>query len=317
MILRRRKQTRAATLTAALLSSALLLLAAPQLSARRQANEAVYTLHVTVTDEKGNIIEGLGREAFTVFDGGRRLEIKSFSDADEPASVAVVLDASRSMQRRDTARVRNALLRFFRQCHAESEFSVGVFDDRQQLLVERSNDAASLLSALDRYAASKTKGLTAVYDALYLAMHHVGAGRHARRAVVLVTDGGDNSSRYTFRDVERAARESDVTLYAVALHEEGFAHDLTTRSVLEELAEPTGGFVFPANDERQLNEALVSVAQTLRGRYALGVVPATTSRADGWREVRVKVSKGRGPDGKLHKLTARTRKGFYWPTRTN
>lgn len=303
------------------------LLAAPALhtpsastAGPRQTDAAnVQTLLVTVTDGKGNLVDDLKREAFSVFDGeGRRLEIVSFVAGDVPASIAVLLDASGSMSRGETALARNALLRFFRHCHAGDEFFVGAFNHDQQLLVDGSNDAETILSALDLYTLSRKRGMTALYDALYLAMNRVGRGRHRRRAVILVTDGADNASQYTFEEIRRAVREGDVPVYAVVVNDDFHPLEIKFRGALEDLTVPTGGLVFFPKDEKHLYEAAVRLANVLRSQYEIGVVvPGPPARKDGWRDISVKAEKGgdAAARGASYKLKARTRRGFYWPPR--
>ncbi|HEX8335583.1 MAG TPA: VWA domain-containing protein, partial [Pyrinomonadaceae bacterium] len=159
---------------------------APGQTARPAAPPRAFT--VTVTDKKGAMVSGLGREAFTVLDGGEPREIVSFASGDMPATVGVLLDASGSMSGRESglARARNALLRFFRNCHASDEFFLIAFNREPQLLLGMSNDPAAMLGALDRYGSARGVGATALYDALYLALNQAERGRHRKRAILLV-----------------------------------------------------------------------------------------------------------------------------------
>ena len=276
------------------------------------AAENVYTLHVTVTDEKGNLVEGLKQDAFTVFDGDEELKIASFSAADAPASIGVVLDASGSMGVGDLpAKVRNALLHFFSKCHEADEFFMGAFNQGQQLLLDKSNDPAAILSALDRYGAAELKGQTAFYDALYLALNRVGGGKHQRRAVLVISDGLDNASNYTYLEVKRAVLESDVAVYAVGLGGDHTELDISGRAILGELTKLSGGMVVYPHNEKGLNEAAVYLASLLRSQYAIGVVAPPKTKKRGWHEIKVKVARGLDAKGKSVKLVARARKGFY------
>lgn len=293
---------------------------APRPNANERNAAATRELSVAVVDEKYGLVTGLKREAFTVFDGKEPLDIVSFSDADAPATVGVLLDASGSMTDYGTktksqfVRVRNSLLRFFNGCHGEDEFFLIAFNNSPQLLLDSSNDSAAVLSAIDRYAAAEPRGQTAFYDALYLALNHAARGRHATRALLLVTDGQDNVSKYTYREILQALKESDVVVYAVVFvgREEDSQLMLTGRAILQEFAAISGGAVFYATNEKELNAAMTQVADELRGRYTLGFVPAERAHGDGWHGLRVKLS-GELRDARGHKLRpfVRARAGFY------
>ena len=280
--------------------------------AQPRAAEPAYMLHVTVTDEKGNLVEGLKQEAFTVFDGDEELKIASFSAADVPASIGVVLDASGSMGVGDMpAKVRNALLHFFSKCHEADEFFMGAFNQGQQLLLDKSSDPSAILSALDRYGAAELKGQTAFYDALYLALNRAGGGKHQRRAVLVISDGQDNASNYTYLEVKRAVLESDVAVYAVGLGGDHTELDISGRAILEELTKLSGGLALYPHNEKGMNEAAVYLAAALRAQYAIGVVAPPKAKKRGWHEIKVKVARGLDAQGKSVKLVARARKGFY------
>ena len=277
------------------------------------------TLTVTVTDEKGRPVEGLGREMFKVLDGGREAEIVSFSRDDAPATVVVLLDLSGSMgpsqdaSKSGPVAVRNALLRFFHNCNAADEFSLIAFNVSPQVLLDSSNDPAAVIAALDRYAAAKAQRYTALYDALYLAVARAERGRHAKRVVLLVSDGQDNSSRYTRDELKRRLKESDVVLYAVAPVPDGDDSVLGYggRDTLQELTSISGGKVLFALSVDGLHAAMQAAAQILRRQYTVGFVPAPTARRDGWHSLSVRVGEGRDARGKKVKTYVSARAGFY------
>lgn len=273
-------------------------------------------LTVTVTDGKGAMLTGLGRESFTVFDGGEPSEIVSFASGDMPATVGVLLDASGSMSSRESGlvRARNALLRFFRNCHAADEFFLIAFNREPQLLLGMSNDPAAVLGALDRYGSARAVGPTALYDALYLALNQAARGRHQKRALLLVTDGQDNASRYTFEEVKRMIKESDVTVYAVGIvnpGDDGSALSYDGRRKLEELTKLSGGRVLFTSTAQELNSSMEAVADELRSQYVIGFAPAAAGKKDGWHEVRVRLNELRDGGGRKLKTVLRTRAGFY------
>lgn len=283
------------------------------------ANADLTFVSVSVTDEHGRYLTGLSREAFTVFDGRERREIVSFSAEDAPETIGVVLDASGSMFSRVVrskskfARIRNSLLRFFRGCNAGDEFFLIAFNQSAQLLLDTSNDPAAVLAAIDRYAVGEPKGQTALYDALYLALDRVARGHEPRRALLLVTDGQDNVSKYTIQEVRQALKESDAIVYSVALLDSEFDSqlDFAGHAVLQDLAAISGGGVFYARNDEEINAAMTQVAAELRARYTVAFVPAPASNKSGWHEVKLKLGELRDAHGKKVKPVVRARAGFY------
>jgi Ca-activated chloride channel homolog len=275
-------------------------------------------VNVAVTDKTNNLVTGLTREAFSVFDGKSRREIVSFSAADAPATVGVLLDASGSMsgdrEKGNLVRVRNSLLRFFRGCHERDEFFLIAFNQSAQLLLDMSNDSAVVLDAIDRFAAGEPKGQTALYDALYLALDRAARGKHTMRALVVVTDGEDNVSKFTFKEVRQAVKESDVIVYAVVLVDPLRAdpHLVANEQVfLQEITELSGGAAFYAKNDKELNAVMIQIAAELRNRYTLAFVPDRPARGDGWHDLKIKLGELRDQQGKKVKPVLRARPGFY------
>jgi Ca-activated chloride channel family protein len=155
--------------------------------------------------------------------------------------------------------------------------------------------------------------MTALYDALYLALNEAAHGRHAKRAVLLVTDGQDNSSRYRLEELRQQLKESDVIVYAVGVvnPNDDTSFGYGGRAILEELAALSGGRVFFPTSEKELNDALEDLAVELRHQYVIGFTPAAAAKQDGWHDVRVKLDETRDSRGKKVKTVQRTRVGFY------
>src|SRR5687767_1676544 len=169
------------------------------------------TLTVTVTDTYGRFVTGLGKNAFTVFDDKTQQEITFFSDEDAPVSLGIIFDVSGSMSGDKIMRAREALAKFVDTSHSRDEYFLIGFNTRAQLLLDRTRDSDALLNKLTFV---QTKGQTALYDATYLGVERVTRGAHKKRAVLLISDGQDNSSRYTFSELKRLLKESDVIIYA-------------------------------------------------------------------------------------------------------
>lgn len=308
MLTPRRVRARLVSCAAA---AAFSLLTLPESASAQQAAPP-RSLNVTVMDGNGGWVTGLTRESFTVLDGGRPSEIVSFAAGDMPATVCVLLDASASFNTVRRGLVRGALAHFLKVSHPSDEFFVIAFNQSPQLLQGMTGDPAAVLGAIDRYASVEPKGQTAIYDSLYLGLHGAARGRHAKRAVVLVTDGQDNVSRYKFNELRRELKESDVTVYAVGVVDANgdSALDYGGRAVLEELAGLSGGKAFFPSTVAELNDTFDRIAFELRNQYVIGFAPSAEAKRDGWHEVRVKLAEVR-VGGKKVKVYVRTRAGFY------
>jgi hypothetical protein len=172
-------------------------------------NTDLITLTVTVTDTYGRYVSGLSKSAFAVYDNKQQQEITFFSDDDSPVSVGVIFDVSGSMSGDKVKRARDALSKFIQTSHDSDEYFLIAFNSRAQLLLDRTRDGDSILNKLTFV---ETKSQTALYDACYLGVEKVQRGAHPKRALLLISDGQDNDSRYTFNEVRKLLKESDVTL---------------------------------------------------------------------------------------------------------
>ena len=279
------------------------------------------TLYVTVTNQQGGYIKGLRREDFVVHDGKRRHEPAALAQADAPASVVLLLDFSGSARdsyakklgrTKGSAVLRTALAHFIARSHPENEYAVVAFAREPQLLVEGASGAPEVLAALERVSVPHEKAQTAFYDALHLALERSARGRHAKRVVVAFTDGQDNSSKRSFNQTRRAARESDVLLYAVSLPSgDERLVNYTGQSILSELSVTSGGMVLFPEDGRELLAAADLLAVELRSQYALSFAAAPSERRDGWHELKVKLNDVRDEKGRPAKFGVRARQGFY------
>lgn len=279
--------------------------ATPEPSNTIAVRTELVSLAVTVTDNQGRLFTGLGREDFTIHENGIAQEVSHFSLTDSPASVAVVFDVSGSMSKDKIERARTALAHFVATSHGDDEYSLVAFNDRPQLLLERSRDDRALLN---RAIHLRPKGGTALYDALALALAQLQQGRYAKRALLVISDGEDNRSRLSFDKVRRMAQEAGVLVYAVVI-----ADAFTNRGEalrMEELANSAGGAAFFPGTADELNDAFARIALQLRQHYSLGYVP-TNFNADGkWRKLKVKLK----PLPGLPKLIVRNRTGYYAST---
>jgi Ca-activated chloride channel family protein len=158
------------------------------------------TLTLTVTDYYGRYVSGLSKEAFTIWDEDEEQEITYFSDADAPVSLGILFDISGSMSNEKIAKARNALERFINTSHPNDEYFLIAFNSRAQLLLDRTRDGDAVLQKLTLV---EPKNNTALYDACYLGVERVTRGAHQKKAILIISDGQDNSSRYNFKEVRR------------------------------------------------------------------------------------------------------------------
>lgn len=267
----------------------------------RSTSTDLVVLPVTVTDGDGRLVPDLGAAHFTVFDEGRRQDIAAFTSDDHPVSIALVIDTSGSMLSR-VGEVIAAALAFARESHPTDELHVIGFNDVVQDALEGRTVSAADTPQLERVLRSmRPEGQTALYDALVDALDHLDGAAHARRVVVLVSDGGDNASRATLDDVLARAQRSNVTIYTIGLYDAG-ARDRNP-GVLKRLADATGGTRDLPRSPGLLVQAVRRIALEIRRSYMIGF--ETTARDGRFHRLRVDV-RAPGTQG----LRARTRPGY-------
>ncbi len=269
-------------------------------------NADLITLTVTVTDMYGRFVTGLGKKAFTIFDEKSEQEISFFSDEDAPVSLGVIFDVSGSMGGDKISRAREALSRFIETSHQGDEYFLIGFNNRAQLLLDRTRNSDALM---DKLTFISTKGQTALYDAAYLGVEKVTRGTHQKRAVLLISDGQDNSSRYTFSELRRLLKETDVIIYAIGIVD---GHDDTSlgiagRAILEELAGVSGGKAFFPGTSAEMNDTFERIALELRTQYSIGYRPTNFANDGKWHKLKVKVQPPRG----MSRLFVRSKEGYY------
>jgi Ca-activated chloride channel family protein len=265
------------------------------------------TLTLTVTDNYGRYVSGLAKNAFSVSDNGDDQEISFFSDTDAPVSVGIIFDVSGSMSGDKIQKARKALARFIATSHPSDEYFLIAFNSRAQLLMDRTRDGEAVLSKLTLV---QPKSNTALYDAVYLGVERVTRGSHNKRALIIISDGQDNSSRYNFGEVRRLLKESDVTSYAVGIISSGESNSplgIQGQAYLDEICGVTGGKAFYPQTDVELDEIFERIALELRHQYSIGYIPKDFQPNGKWRKVKVKVKPPRG----LPRLTVRGRDGYY------
>jgi Ca-activated chloride channel homolog len=270
-------------------------------------NTDLITFNVTVTDIYGRFVSGLSKNAFSIFDDKQQQEITFFSDEDTPVSVGVLFDVSGSMSGDKVRRARDALAHFVQTSHDRDEYFLIGFNSRAQLLVDRTRDGQAVL---DKLTFVQTKNNTALYDACYLGVERVQRGTHPKRALLLISDGQDNNSRYTFNELRRVLKESDVVLYAIGIlggSDVGSSLGMEGQGILDELAGVSGGKAFYPRSAPEMDDIFEQIALELRHQYSIGYRPPNFTNDGKWHKIKVKVAPPRG----LPRLFWRTKEGYY------
>jgi VWFA-related protein len=266
---------------------------------------------VTVSEPNGRFVTGLEKENFKVYEEKVEQDITQFSSDDSPLSVGIVFDTSGSMGSK-LQKSRQAVAQFMKTANPEDEFFLVQFNDRPELVVPFTPDPEEIQS---RLAFTQSKGRTALLDGVYTAMNHMKRARNGRKAILIISDGGDNSSRYTESEVRTAVREADVQIYAIGIFEPMASRgrtpeELNGPTLLAEIAEQTGGRHFPVENLAELPDVAAKIGLELRNEYVLGYSPKNLARDGKYRRVQVKLVKTTG----LPPLKAIFRTGYYAPT---
>lgn len=281
--------------------------APPEVDGPVIVNTDLITLTVTVTDTYGRYVSGLGKSAFTVLDEKKPQEITYFSDDDSPVSVGVLFDLSGSMSGEKVKRARDALAKFIQTSHNSDEYFLIAFNSRAQLLLDKTRDGNAVL---DKLTFVQTRNNTALYDACYLGVEKVQRGTHPKRALLLISDGQDNNSRYTFNELRRLLKESDVTLYGVGIlsgSDAGSSLGMEGQGILDELASVSGGKAFFPRSNAEMDDIFEQIALELRHQYSIGYKPTNFNNDGRWHKIKVKVTPPRG----LPRLFVRSKEGYY------
>jgi Ca-activated chloride channel homolog len=258
-------------------------------------------LTVSVNDKLGRFVAGLTKEDFEIFDDKIKQDIVFFSDDDAPISLGLVYDVSGSMGN-FSSRSLTMLRHFFENSHREDEFYVYAFNNRVQLV----QDFTSLPEAvLNRVTFIKAKGSTALFDATYAAVEKVREGRHHKKVILIFSDGEENSSRYSGRELQNLLRENDVQIYAI-----GMSEISNGAGTLKFLAEPTGGQALFPYDYASAEVVYTRLALMLRRQYVIGFYPSNVTSGTAWHKLNVQIKAPK----QLGRLKLSYKNG-YWMTR--
>lgn len=266
---------------------------------------------VTVTTPLNQFVTGMEKENFRVLEDKVEQEVAYFASFDAPLSIGLVFDASGSMNNK-LFKSRQAAAQFFKTANPEDEFFLLQFNDRPQLLVPFTQQTEEIQN---RLTFTQAKGRTALLDGIYQALATLKKGRNPRKALLVISDGGDNSSRYTESEVRNRLREADAQIYAIGIFEPmgargRTAEELSGPNLLNELAEMTGGRHFPVDNINELPDVAAKIGIELRNQYVLGYISKNQVRDGKYRRVQVKLNQPRG----MPPLRALFRQGYYAPS---
>jgi len=265
----------------------------------------------TVTDPLNRFVTGLERENFRLFEDKSEQKLTHFASEDAPLSVGLVFDTSGSMGSK-LDKSRQAVAQFFKTANPEDEFFLIQFNDRPEMVVDFTTHVEEVQN---RLTFTQSKGRTALLDAVYMALHKMKKAKNPRKALLIISDGGDNSSRYTESEIKKLVQEADVQIYAIGIFEPMASRGRTPEemsgpSLLSEIAEQTGGRHFPVDNLNELPDVAAKIGMELRNQYILGYTPTNPGRDGKYRRVQVKLVQPRG----LPPLRATWRLGYYAPT---
>ncbi len=266
---------------------------------------------VSVTDSLNRFVVGLDKDNFGVFENGVRQKVTHLSGEDAPLSVGLLVDTSGSMgSKLDISR--QAVSQFLKTMNPQDEAFVIEFSDRAELVMGFTHQTSEIK---DKMTSLESQGLTAMLDAVHLGLNEMKKAKNPRKALLIISDGGDNNSRYTSKEIEDLVREADVQIYAMGVFEPlsylaRSSAELSGPKLLSEISQQTGGRAYAAPNDSVLPTIAKRIGIELRNQYVLAYAPSNQERDGKFRHVEVKLKE---PDG-LSDLKARWRAGYYAPS---
>jgi Ca-activated chloride channel family protein len=251
-------------------------------------------VNVLVTDSENQPVTDLKPENFQIWEDKVEQTIRYFSTEDVPVSLGIVFDVSHSMEKKiDTAR--EAAATFLEMGSPEDEYFLVEFAERARLSEDFTTDVSRLRDAL---AFKPPDGSTALFDAVYLGLTKVKEGQNPKKALLLITDGEDNHSRYSRADIREFIRESDVQIFVIDLG----------RALVDDLAEMTGGRSYRGSVD-DLAELCQRIALEIKSQYLIGYASTNTNPDGKWRRIQVRTIQPKG----MPRLNTRAKTGYYAP----
>ena len=259
---------------------------------------------VTVTDPRDRLVTGLAKENFQIFQDKQKQEVRHLSSEDAPISVGIVFDMSGSMKDKFD-KASEAVVQFMRTANPDDEFFLIGFSDKPQLLTDFTNSPSEIQNKLVLTA----PGRTALLDATYMGMNQMRHARHRRKALLIISDGGDNHSRYSESEIKSIVQEADVQIYAIGLFDQypRTPEERFGPLLLAGMTDVTGGRTFVLDNLNALPDVAAKIGAELRNQYVIAYVPQQKPKDGKWHKIRVKLLPPKG----LPSLNVHARKGYY------
>jgi Ca-activated chloride channel family protein len=263
---------------------------------------------VTITDPMNRLVTGLEKDNFVLLDNGEKQAIQHFSSEDAPISLGVIFDMSGSMSNK-IEKSREAVVEFFKTANPEDEFFLIGFNDKPTLISDFTDSVEQIQAQLVYLV---PKGRTALLDAIYLGIAKMRQGKHQKKALLIISDGGDNRSRYTENEIKSMVKEADVQIYAIGLFDSNPRSDEERLGpqLLAEVTDVTGGRTFTVDNPNELTDVAAKIGVELRNQYVLGYRPTKPAHDGKWRKVRVRLNTPKG----LPQLSVYAKTGYYAPS---
>jgi Ca-activated chloride channel family protein len=262
---------------------------------------------VTITDPMNRLVTGLDKENFELFEGNSKEDIKTFSSEDAPVSLGVIFDSSGSMSTK-MDRAKDAVMEFFKTANPQDEFFMITFSDEPEMVSDFTSSVDDIQGKLVFTVPQKR---TALLDAIYMGVSKMRQAKYPKKALLIISDGGDNHSRYTEGEIKALVKEADVMVYAIGIYDRYFAteEERLGPALLGEITELTGGRAFTVDNPNDLADVATKIGIELRNQYVLGYHPSKVVRDGKWRKIKVRLLPPKG----LPPLRVYARTGYYAP----
>ena len=262
---------------------------------------------VTITDPMNRLVTGLEKENFQLFEGNSTQEIRTFSSEDAPVSLGVIFDSSGSMSSK-MDRAKEAVVEFFKTANPQDEFFMITFNDEPDEISDFTNSVDDIQN---RLVFAVPQHRTALLDAIYMGISKMRTAKYPKKALLIISDGGDNHSRYTENEIKSLVKEADVMIYAIGIYDR-YASAVEERlgpQLLSDITELTGGRAFTIDNPNDLGDVATKIGVELRNQYVLGYRPSKVVRDGKWRKIKVKLLPPKG----LPPLRVYARTGYDAP----
>ena len=265
-------------------------------------------VNAAVSDQTGRMVTGLRQENFRVWEDKVEQNVEYFSSEDSPMSIGLIFDATGSMADK-MSRARDAAVSFLKTGNPEDEFFLVTFSQDPRLAEGFTRDISRLQNQM---IFTTAKGLTPLFDAIYLGLETMKSASNKRKALLLITDGEDNHSRYSFSDIKEFVKEQDVQIFVIGIVNPGgeSSPDPNGRTIIEDLAQISGGEAFFPNSVDELEDICNKVALELRNQYVLGYHSTNEAKDGKWHKIRLKINPPKG----LPNLSVHGKTGYYAET---